>query len=155
MYEQIQGEYLVLQFHNVLGLVALGALRHGELDLVTFVQGLETAALNRGMVYENIIPGIAPDETITFFVVEPLHYALLFHFTSLLMLNPRTTREYNYQTVCFRNIRIPQGPKPAVDSDPQPDASEIPIKRLRIVSEYTCNGNKKQWTFSVPDRMRC
>ena len=49
-------ENLFLQFHNFLGLIALGALRHGEFDLVAFIQGLEAAALNGGMVYENIVP---------------------------------------------------------------------------------------------------
>ena len=49
-------ENLFLQFHNFLGLIAFGTLRHGEFDLVAFIQGLETATLNGGMVYENIVP---------------------------------------------------------------------------------------------------
>jgi hypothetical protein len=41
--------------------------------------------LNGGMMYENIVSGIAPDKTIAFFVIEPFYYALLFHFASLLI----------------------------------------------------------------------
>jgi hypothetical protein len=36
------------------------------------------------MVHENIIPGIAPDKTVAFFVIKPFNYALFFHFSSSL-----------------------------------------------------------------------
>ena len=40
-----------------------------EFNSVVFVQGFESVALNDGMMYENIVSGIAPDKTIAFFVI--------------------------------------------------------------------------------------
>jgi len=77
---------LILQLCDFLRLIALGTLRHVEFNVIAFVKRFEPAPLNGGMMYENIVSGIAPDKTITFFVIEPLYYALFFHFTSFYRL---------------------------------------------------------------------
>ena len=81
------GNKLILKLYNFLRLITLDALRHDEFNVIAFVEGFKSASLNCGMMHENIVSGIAPDKTITFFVIEPLYYALFFHFTSLLIRN--------------------------------------------------------------------
>src|SRR4249920_3244879 len=63
---------------HVLGLPALGAFDHIELNLLTLLQAAESTRLNRGEVYEYILTILAADETITLGVVEPL-YCSCFH----------------------------------------------------------------------------
>jgi hypothetical protein len=49
------------------------------------------------MVYENIIPGIAPDKSVALFIVKPFYYALFFHFSSSRHFKiPRGTQGCNY-----------------------------------------------------------
>ena len=72
-----------LEFHNILSLVSLWPFGNVEFNLVAFIQGFETTGLNSGMVHENIIPRIAPDKTVAFFIIKPLHNTLFFaHFPS-------------------------------------------------------------------------
>jgi len=70
---------LGLEFHNVLSLIALGPFGDVEFNVIAFIQRFETTGLNSGMVHENIIPGIAPDESVAFFIVKPFNHALFFH----------------------------------------------------------------------------
>ena len=44
------------------------------------------------MVHENIIPGIAPDESVALFIVKPLNYALFFIFPLIYIENLRGTQ---------------------------------------------------------------
>ena len=67
-----------LQRPDVLGLEALGALRHLKLHALPFLQAAETARLDRGEVHENILTALAADESVTLGIVKPL-YCSLFH----------------------------------------------------------------------------
>jgi len=67
----------------VLGLPALGALNHIELDLLTFLQAAESTRLDSREVDENVLAILAADETITLGVVKPL-YCSCFHSVALL-----------------------------------------------------------------------
>src|SRR5450432_593104 len=58
------------------GLLALLALCNFELDLCTFFERAETAALNFGIVHEQIGTAFGGNEAITLFTVEPLDCAL-------------------------------------------------------------------------------
>lgn len=73
------------QFHDILSLIPLRPFGNIEFYVITFIQRLKAAGLNSGMVHENIIPGIAPDESVAFFIVKPFNYALFFHFSSYLL----------------------------------------------------------------------
>ena len=68
----------------ILGLPALGAFDHIELDLLTFLQAAESIGLNGREVYEHVLPILAADETITFGVVKPL-YCSCFHGVALFL----------------------------------------------------------------------
>jgi hypothetical protein len=74
---------LGLEFHNILSLIPFRPFGNVEFYVITFVQRFETTGLNSGMVHENIIPGIAPDESVALFIVKPFNHALFFHFSSL------------------------------------------------------------------------
>jgi hypothetical protein len=73
---------LSLEFNYILSLVSFWPFGNVEFYVVTFIQRFETTGLNSGMVHENIIPRVAPDEAVTLFIVKPLNYALFFHFPS-------------------------------------------------------------------------
>jgi hypothetical protein len=77
---------LALQLHNILSLKSFGPFGDVEFHMVAFIQRLESTGLDSGMVHENIIPGIAPDKSVAFFIVKPLNYALFFHFSSSLFV---------------------------------------------------------------------
>ena len=55
----------------VCGLETLGALFNCELDLLAFLQVLESFALNGGEMYEDIRPALALEETVALCSVEP------------------------------------------------------------------------------------
>jgi len=69
----------MLQLDYILGLEAFGALRDAEFDLIPFVQGLEAGSLDGRVMNEDVIAGFAADESIAFFVVEPLYCTLFCH----------------------------------------------------------------------------
>src|SRR6516164_2942653 len=60
-----------LQRFYVLGLPALRAFDHVELNLLTLLQAAESRRLDGGEVHEHILTILAADETITLGVVEP------------------------------------------------------------------------------------
>jgi len=76
-----------LEADYVLGLQALRALLDFKFDGLAFVEGLVALGLDRRKVDENILPGLALDETVSLAGVEPLHSSLFFHFsvTSLII----------------------------------------------------------------------
>ena len=63
---------------HVLGLPALGAFDHIELNLLTLLQAAESTRLDGREVNKHILTILAADETITLGVVEPL-YCSCFH----------------------------------------------------------------------------
>ena len=71
-----------LQFGHILGLETLWTGYYIEFDIVAFIKGFESLSQNSAVMHENIITGIATDETITFFVVKPLNGSLFFHLIS-------------------------------------------------------------------------
>jgi hypothetical protein len=71
-----------LQLHDILSLQSFGALCRLKFNAVAFIQRLEAAGLNGGVMNKNVIPGITADKTITFFVVKPLNCTLFFHLFS-------------------------------------------------------------------------
>src|ERR1700722_16705838 len=61
---------------------SLQALRPGgyfELNSLTFVQRLVAVSLNRGEMNEDILTGLALDETEALASIEPLYCSLFFH----------------------------------------------------------------------------
>jgi hypothetical protein len=63
----------ILQGDDHRSLGTLGALLDGELHLLTFAQGAITLGLNRGVMHEDILAAFNRQETVPFFIVEPLH----------------------------------------------------------------------------------
>ena len=101
---------------DVRGLQTLGALFNCELDLLAFLQVLETISLNSGEVNEDIGAAIAFDEPVAFCSIEPFdctvdtirHFCLLWQVkiwrvligrcigaasTAVKQIGPRTYRE--------------------------------------------------------------
>jgi hypothetical protein len=68
-----------LESGDVRGLQALGALRHFEFNGLSFVQRLVTLGLNRREVYEDVLAGLALDESKALASIEPLYCTLFFH----------------------------------------------------------------------------
>ena len=69
----------ILERLNVLSLPALRSLDHVELYGLAFLKRAEaTIALNRGVMYEDILAFVAADEAESLCVVKPL-YCSLFH----------------------------------------------------------------------------
>jgi hypothetical protein len=58
---------------DVHGCGAFFALRDVKGNSVAVFQGFETAAVDPGVVDENVLTVFRLDEAVTFFVVEPLH----------------------------------------------------------------------------------
>ena len=77
-----------LESGDVRSLQALRPAGDFEFNRLSFVQRLIPLRLNRGEMDENVLAGLALDESIAFAGVEPLHYSLLSHFIySLFVLN--------------------------------------------------------------------
>jgi hypothetical protein len=62
---------------DLIGLGALGALDHIELDLVTLTKGLVAILEDGGVVDKQIGPVLPTDETITLCIVKPLDDAFV------------------------------------------------------------------------------
>ena len=103
-------ENLGLQFHNVLSLIPLRPFGNIEFYVIAFIQRFETTGLNSGMVHENIIPGIAPDETVTLFIIKPFNHALFFHFPSL-FITSKTCARAGIQFVTPMSVFVPFTPR--------------------------------------------
>src|SRR6266852_1669819 len=58
----------------------LGPLHNLEFDRISFLQCPVTVSDNRGIMYEHIRPILAPDESVSFRIIEPLYCSL--HFVS-------------------------------------------------------------------------
>jgi hypothetical protein len=69
-----------------LSLQALGARANLEFNRLAFVQRLVALRLNRGVVDENVLAGLALDETEALAGVKPLYCSLFFHFFFLFFL---------------------------------------------------------------------
>src|ERR1700690_3929168 len=61
---------------DVLGLLALPALCHVELDALALVEGLVSVTLDCGEVNEHVVTLLAGDEAVTLFGIEELDRAL-------------------------------------------------------------------------------
>jgi hypothetical protein len=70
------------QLHDILGLQSLGAFCHVEFNGVAFIKRLEATTLNGAVMNKNVIAGITADETISLFIVKPLHGSLFSHWFS-------------------------------------------------------------------------
>ncbi len=66
---------MALQNGDVLSLRAFFTLCYRKLDLLTFGEGLETAAVDRAEVYEYIRTALRGDEAETFGFIEPFNGA--------------------------------------------------------------------------------
>jgi hypothetical protein len=75
-----------LQAGDVRCLQALGAAGHFELNRLAFVQRFVPVRLDSGKVDENVLAGLALDESESLAGIEPLHCSLFFHFFSLLYI---------------------------------------------------------------------
>jgi len=64
---------------NVLGLPALGAFSHVELDGLAFLQAAEPARLDRREMHEYVLATLATDETVAFGVVKSLYCSFFCH----------------------------------------------------------------------------
>src|ERR1041385_5036937 len=75
----------VLDFGNVAGLRALGAVNDLELHRLAFLERAEAVALNGRVVHEDVAASVTLDETVTLGVVEPLDLACDTHRSSSLL----------------------------------------------------------------------
>jgi hypothetical protein len=75
-----------LEAYDVLSLQALRALLDLELDSLSLIERLIAVGLNGRKVYENVLAGLALDESVSLAGIEPLYCSLFFHFgvTSLI-----------------------------------------------------------------------
>ena len=81
---KFSGMKRILQRLNVSGLQALGAADDFKFDRLAVVQAAVPIRLDRGEMDENVLPGLALDESKAFAGVEPLHCSLFFiHFLFL------------------------------------------------------------------------
>ena len=69
-----------LEANDVLSLQTLRSLLDFKLDGLAFVQALIAFGLNSREVDENVLAGLALNESVTFAGVEPLHSSLFSHF---------------------------------------------------------------------------
>ena len=70
----------VINFFETRDLIGLGTLRSlddVEFDLVALFEALVALALNGAVVYEDVRPALAAEESVTLCVVEPLYGALI------------------------------------------------------------------------------
>jgi hypothetical protein len=74
--------YLYTWFRDVGRLRSFGSLNNFKFDGIPLVQAPITIARYRRIVYEHIRTVIAPDEAISFRIIEPLHDSLHFRRTS-------------------------------------------------------------------------
>ena len=58
---------------------SFGALNDVELHVLALFQGLESIALQRGIMHEDIVSAIEPDKTEPLTIVEPFHCPLGLH----------------------------------------------------------------------------
>jgi hypothetical protein len=104
-------------------------------------------------VYENIIPGIAPDETVAFLVVKPLHHALFFHCSSsflYLYFNADASIPRNAQEPRLFSFR-PRPKDRAAESPRRVVLFTFCRKHDRTDPDYTCKPGKKQLQQKRPD----
>jgi hypothetical protein len=78
---------VVLQARDVRRLQALGAARDFELNRLAFAQRFVTLRHDGGKVDENVLAGLALDESKAFAGVKPLHCSLFFQLISLFCLS--------------------------------------------------------------------
>src|SRR5579863_10344077 len=69
-----------LEAGNVLRLQTLGSFADLELNRLPFVKGFVSVHLDSRKMDEDILTGLALDESVAFAGVEPLHCSLFFHF---------------------------------------------------------------------------
>jgi len=74
--------------YHVRSAQTFGALLALELDGLAFIQGPIARILNRGKVDEHVFAARPLDKPITFCAIEPLHYAMLFHWKLLVVVGP-------------------------------------------------------------------
>ena len=74
----------VLDALDVFCLPALGAFDHVKLHLLTFLEAAESAGLDGGEMYEDILTILAADKSIALGVVKPLHCSC-FHVVALFL----------------------------------------------------------------------
>src|SRR5437764_11904307 len=74
--------YQGLDFGDVAGLRALGAVNDLELHRLTLLERSEAVALNGRVVHEDIAASVALDESVSLRVVEPLDLACDAHRSS-------------------------------------------------------------------------
>ena len=68
-----------LEAGDVRRLQALGPTGHFEFNRLAFVQRFVTLRLNRGEMDENVLAGLALDESESLAGIEPLHCSLFSH----------------------------------------------------------------------------
>jgi len=123
-----------LEFHYVLRLIAFRPFGNIEFHVIAFIQRLETTGLYSGMVHENIIPGIATDKSVAFFIVKPLYNALFFaHFSSskiTFYFHPRVPRGNALKMSVIVPFDTQGDSKPNVETPPPPDDQDPSHFRL-------------------------
>src|SRR5579885_1150923 len=81
---EVSGVKWILQGLNVGGLQALRAADNLKFDRLAVVQAAVSICLNGGEMDENVLSGLALDESKAFAGIEPLHCSLFFvHFSFL------------------------------------------------------------------------
>ncbi len=70
------------QLHYILRLQPLWAFCNVEFNAVAFIERFEAFTLNSTVMDKNIVSGIAADESVSLFIVKPLHGSLFSHLFS-------------------------------------------------------------------------
>jgi hypothetical protein len=94
---------------NVRRLPALGPLHHVELHCLAFLQALEAARIDRGVVNEHVLTILTADEAKPLGIVEPLHCSL-FHICYFLSADEFAARsksgvdiaQTSQKPICFK-----------------------------------------------------
>lgn len=93
-------------FYNVGGLGAFFGIDHVKLDRVAFREGLETIPFDGGKMHEHISRTIFfGNETVSFLIVKPLHFAS--HFGSPLLYKCRSLMDR--RASLKKNLRLSLG----------------------------------------------
>ena len=68
------GNYSLLNYSYVDGLLAFGSRAYLELDRLTFVERLETVRCNSREVHENLLAVLRRNESVAFLAIEPFYF---------------------------------------------------------------------------------
>jgi hypothetical protein len=118
-----------LEAYDVLRLKAFGAFLDLKLDGLTLIQSLVAVGLNGRKVNENILAGLALNESVSLAGVEPLHSSLFFHVS-------RTSLFSSYLCFSFASSRHKKRPQGTVALQPRNYVTKANTRATNATSSY-------------------